>query len=325
MTSRRQVLLALPALAATGFAGGAAAQSGYPQHVVKIVVGNAAGGTDDAISRFVADRLTKEFGQAVIVENRGGGSTTIGGGAVAMAPPDGHTLLCLINTGIVQTVLRDKLPYKLSSFAPVVGVGGFPLGLAVSATATPKITNIQELTAVARSGDGITYASGGVGTMAHLNTVRFLKAIQGKGVHVSYKNNPEGLNALIAGFTQMMLASASEVAALRGDDKLRVLAVTSEQRLPSLPDVPTMRELGFPTINPTLWHGYVVPTGTPPAIISKLADAITRAIRDPEFQTRFKALSFIEDIKTGEALTAFINAEAARWKDVITENKIQIE
>jgi tripartite-type tricarboxylate transporter receptor subunit TctC len=325
MTSRRQVLFAVPALAATGFAGSAAGQSGYPQRVVKIVVGNAPGGNDDTISRFIAERLTKEFGQTVIVENRAGGSTTIAGLAVATSPPDGHTLLCLIGTGIVQTVLREKPPYKLNSFAPIVGVGGFPLGLAVSATATPKITNLQELTAAARAGDGITYASGGAGTMAHLSAVRFLKAIRGKGVNVSYKNNPEGLNALIGGFTQMMFGSAQEVAALRGDDKLRVLAVTSEQRLPNLPDVPTMRELGFPAINPTLWYGYVAPAGTPPAIVSKLADAITRAVRDPAFQSRFKPLSFVEDIKTGEALTTFINAEAARWKEVITENKIRVE
>jgi tripartite-type tricarboxylate transporter receptor subunit TctC len=325
MTSRRQVLLTVPALAATSFTGGVAAQSDYPQRVVKIIVGNAPGGNDDTISRFIADKLTKEFGQTVIVENRVGGSTSIAGAAVATAPPDGYTLMCLIGTGIVQTVLRDKLPYKLSSFVPIVGVGGFPLGLAVSAKATPRITNLQELTAVARSPEGISYASGGVGTMAHLNTVRFLKAIQGKGVHVSYRNNPEGLNALVGGFTQMMFGSAQEVAGLRGEDKLRVLGVTSEQRLAVLPDVPTMRELGFPTINPSLWYGYVAPAGTPPAIVSKLAEAITRAVRDPSFQDRYKPLSFVEDIKTGEALSAFINTEAARLKEVVVENKIQVE
>ena len=325
MTSRRQVLLAISALAATGFAPGIGAQSGYPQRLVKIVVGNAPGGNDDTISRFVADKLAKEFGQPVIVENRVGASTSIAGAAVAASPPDGHTLLCLIGTGIVQTVLREKPPYQLNSFVPIVGVGGFPLALAVSATAKPAITGFQELIAAARAGAGITYASGGAGTMAHLTSARFLNAIQGKGVNISYRNNPEGLNSLIGGFTQMMFGSAQEVAALRGDDKLRALAVTSEQRLPNLPDVPTMRELGFPTINPTLWYGYVAPVGTPPAIVSKLADAITRAIRDPAFQNRFKPLSFVEDIKTGETLTAFIHGEAARWKEVITENKIQVE
>jgi tripartite-type tricarboxylate transporter receptor subunit TctC len=325
MTSRRRIVCAVPALAATAFAGGAVAQANYPQRLVKIVVGNAPGGNDDTISRFIAEKLSKEFGQTVIVDNRVGGSTSIAGAAVAAAPPDGHTIMCLIGTGIVQTVLRDKPPYKLSSFVPIVGIGGFPLGLAVSATAKPRITNIQELIAVARSADGISFASGGIGSMAHLNAVRFLEAVHGKGVHVSYRNNPEGLNALVGGFTQMMLGSAQEVAALRGENKLRVLAVTSAQRLPSLPDVPTMRELGFPSIDPTLWYGYVAPAATPPAIVSRLADAITRAVRDPAFQSRYKALSFVEDIKTGAALTAFIHAEAARWKQVIVENRIQVE
>ena len=324
MIFRRHFLGIAAAIAATAFAGSVVAQTAYPNRLIRIIIGNAAGGTDDAISRFVAAKLTAEFGQPVIVENRGGGSTTIAGAVVAASPPDGYTLLCLINTGIVQTVLRDKLPYKLNSFVPVVGVGGFPLGLAVSATTQSHASNIPELIAIARAGDGLTYASGGVGTMAHLNTVRLLKAMQGKGVHVTYKNNPEGLQALMGGFTQMMLASASEVAAMRGD-KLHVLAVTSEQRLPSLSDVPTMRELGFPQINPTLWHGFVAPAGTPPEVVAKLADAIGRAVKDPEFQAKFKPLAFQEDIKTGEALSSWINGEAARWKEVINENRIQVE
>ncbi|WP_137890251.1 tripartite tricarboxylate transporter substrate binding protein [Ramlibacter sp. 2FC] len=325
MISRRKILEAVPALAATAFAGGAVAQSAYPTRLVKIVVGNAAGGTDDAISRFVADRLAKEFGQPVIVENRGGGSTTIAGTYVASAPADGYTLMCLINTGINQTVLRDKLPYKLSSFTPVAGVGGFPVALAVSATAKPKITNMQELVAAARSGDGITFGSGGVGTMGHLTCTRLLNAIKGKGVHVSYRNNPEGLQALIGGHTQMFFASASEVSGLRGEDKLRVLAVATPQRAVNLPDVPTMKELGFPDFDVALWHGFVAPAGTPPDIVAKLADGITRAVRDPEFLNRYAPLAYQENIKTGEALSAFINAEAARWKEVIVANNIRLE
>lgn len=325
MTTRRQALCIIPAIAATGLSGRAYAQGAYPQHVVKIVVGNAAGGTDDAISRFVADRLTREFGQPVIIDNRGGGSTTIGGTAVATSPPDGYTLLCLISAGINQTVLREKLPYRLNSFAPIVGVGGFPLALAVSATSTPKITSVDELVAAARAFDGVTFASGGVGTMGHLNAMRFLNAVKGKGVHITYKNNPEGLQALIGGFTQMIFASASEVSALRGEDKIRVLAVTSAQRASNLPDVPTMKELGFANFEASLWHGFVAPAGTPSDIVAKLADAISRAVKDPEFQGRFKPLAFQEDVKTGEALTSFLNGEAARWKEVITQNDIRVE
>ena len=323
MISRRKLLLAAPALAAGVYGGRALAQQqAYPSKLIKVIVGNAPGGTDDLISRFVVKTMQSEWGQTALVENRGGASTTIAGAAVASSPPDGYTILCLINTSIVQTVLKEKLTYSLKSFTPVVGVGGFPLALAVSPST--KVTNFDEFKALAKTPDGVTYASGGVGTMAHLNTIRLLKAIDGHGTHVTYKNNPEGLQALAGGFTQIMLASASEVASLRADGKLRVIAVTSDQRAVNLPDVPTMRELGYPALNPTLWHGYVAPAGTPPDAVAKLAAVITKAVRDPEFQARFKPLAFQEDITTGEALNKFIADQAARWREVIVENNIRV-
>jgi tripartite-type tricarboxylate transporter receptor subunit TctC len=324
MVSRRKVLYAVPALAGLGMSRGALAQGPYPQQMIKIVIGNAPGGTDDTISRFVATKMAAELGKTVLVENRGGGSTTVAGSAVASSPPDGYTLFCLINAAIVQTVLRDKLRYGLNSFVPIVGVGGFPLALTVSTTTKPGISSLDELKAAAKSPTGVTFASGGVGTMGHLNALKFLNAIGGKGVHVPYKNNPEGLQAMAGGFTQMTFASASEVAALRGDGRLKVLAVTSEQRAVNLPDVPTMKELGFPSINTMLWHGYVAPAGTPPDIVAKLAASITKAVKDPEFQSRFKPLAFQEDIKTGEALSSLITAQAALWREVIVENKVQV-
>jgi len=317
------MLLAAPAVAAGMLGGRTLAQQGYPNKLVRVVVGNAPGGTDDLISRFVVKTMQTEWGQTALVENRGGASTTIAGAAVASSAPDGYTLLCLINTGIVQTVLKKDLPYSLKSFTPVVGVGGFPLALAVSPST--NVTNFEEFKALAKAGDGVTFASGGVGTMAHLNTIRLLKAVDGKGTHISYKNNPDGLQALAGGFTQVMLASASEVASLRSDGKLRVIAVTSDQRAVNLPDVPTMRELGYPALNPTLWHGYVAPAGIPPEVAAKIADVVTKAVRDPEFQAKFKPLAFQEDIKTGEPLNKFIADQAARWREVIVENNIKVE
>lgn len=325
MTTRRDILRAAPAFALTVATGRAMAETNFPQRVIKIVVGNAAGGTDDAISRFVADKLTKEFGQPVIVENRGGGSTTIAGAHVANSAADGYTLLCITQAGINQTVLREKLTYRLSSFVPIAGVGGFPLALAVSGTSKPTITNLQELTAAARSGDGVTFGSGGVGTMGHLACTRLLNVIKGKGIHVTYKNNPEGLQALMGGFCQMFIASASEVSALRGDGKLRVLAVASSQRTSNLPDVATFAELGIPNFEASIYHAFVAPAGTPPEIVEKLAGAISRAARDPELLNRYKPLAYQEDIKTGKTLESFMNAEAARWKAVIVANNIQVE
>lgn len=326
MISRRKLIATAPAaVAATALPGAAFAQAAYPNKVIRIVVGNPPGGTDDLISRFVADRLSKELGQPVIVDNRGGAATTIAAAHVAQSPADGYTLFCQISAGINQTLLRDKLPYKLSSFTPIVGVGGFPLALAVSTTSNIKLTTLQDLVAASRNGDGVNYATAGVATMAHLNATRFLNAIKGNGVNIIYKNNPEGLNALMGGFAHMMFASASEVSALRGDGKLRVLAVTSPQRANNLPDVPTMKELGFGDFEALLWHGFVAPAGTPPDIVAKLAGAISRAVKDPEYVAKFKPLAYQEDIRTGAVLNNFINGEAERWKKVIVDNKITVE
>lgn len=324
MVSRRYILRTTAGFATTTFASRSFSNSVYPQRTVTIVVGNAPGGTDDLISRFVADRLRKEWGQPVVVQNRGGGSTSVAGAHVASQSADGYTLLCLISAGINQTVLRDKLSYKLESFVPVVGVGGFPMALVFSAKAKPRITSMRELMAVANSGGGITFASGGVGTMGHLTAMRLLNVLNCKGVHMTYRNNPEGLHALIDGSTQMMFASSSEVSALRGEDKLHVLAVAASHRAVNMPDVPTLSELGL-RFDAMLWHGFVAPVGTPADIVAKLADGIARAVNDPEFISRMQPLAFQEDIKTGDALSTFINRQATWSRRVIEYNKISID
>jgi tripartite-type tricarboxylate transporter receptor subunit TctC len=195
--------------------------------------------------------------------------------------------------------------------------------MALVVSPSSNIQTLDDLKAVATKGDGITFASAGAGTLGHLTAVRFLKAIQGKGVHVSYKNNPEGLQALAGGFTQMMFPSAREGANLRKDGLLRVVAVTSPQRTGNLPDVPTTAELGLPTIDSKLWYGYAAPAGTPPDIVARLADAIQKAVQAPNFKERFEPLSFQPDLKTGDAFVQFLNAESARWREVIVENNVR--
>jgi len=317
------MLLGAVALAAVGISSlkPAYAEQAYPTRPIKIVIPNPPGGDDDTLARFIAQTMSTELGQPVIVENRGGGASTVGGMAVAQAAPDGYTLLSLHTAGLIQTVLRDKLQYSLKSFIPIVGIGGYPMALVVSPSS--NIKTLDDLKAVAAKPDGITFASAGAGTLGHLTAVRFLKAIQGNSVHVSYKNNPEGLQALAGGFTQMMFPSAREAANLRKDGLLRVLAVTSPQRTGNLPDVPTTAELGFPAINSKLWYGFAAPAGTPPEIVSRLADAIQKAVQAPAFKERFEPLSFQPDLMTGDTFGQFLTAESARWREVVVENNVR--
>jgi tripartite-type tricarboxylate transporter receptor subunit TctC len=317
------MLVGALALAAAGIPSlrPAFAEQSYPTRPIKIVIPNPPGGDDDTLARFIAQTMSTELGQPVIVENRGGGASTVGGMAVAQAAPDGYTILSLHTAGLIQTVLRDKLQYSLKSFTPIIGIGGYPMALVVSPSS--NIKTLDDLKAVAAKPDGITFASAGAGTLGHLTAVRFLKAIQGNSVHVSYKNNPEGLQALAGGFTQMMFPSAREAANLRKDGLLNVLAVTSPQRTGNLPDVPTTAELGFPAINSKLWYGYAAPAGTPPEIVSRLAGAIQKAVQSPSFKERFEPLSFQADLMPADTFGQFLTAESARWREVVVENNVR--
>ncbi|PWC87496.1 hypothetical protein TSH100_10315 [Azospirillum sp. TSH100] len=323
MTSRRNFMLGASALSLAGFTrvSLAQAQANYPSRVVKIVVANPPGGDDDTLSRFISEAIGPGLGQTVIVENRGGAATTIGSMAVALSAPDGYTLLCLHSAALVQTVLRENLKYGMKSFTPIIKIGGYPMALVVPASSS--IMSVDDIKTVATKSDGITFASAGAGTMAHLTAVRFLKAIGGRGLHVTYKNNPEGMQSLIGGYTQMMFPSAREAANLRGEGLLRVLAVTSPERSKNLPDVPTMRELGFPDIDSQLWYSFAAPAGTPAAIVSRLADLISYAVQTPTFKERFQPLAFQWDVRTGDDLSRFLTSEAERWKGVIVENNIR--
>ncbi|MFT2215105.1 Bug family tripartite tricarboxylate transporter substrate binding protein [Rhizobium giardinii] len=323
MLSRRNLLVtAATALAlCAGMSNLALAQDDYPTRPIKIVIANPPGGDDDTLTRFIAPTLSAELGQPVVVENRGGGASTLGAMAASQANPDGYTLLCLHTAGLVQTQLRSNLSYSLDSFEPIALIGGYPMALVVSAAS--NIDSVPNLKKVANTADGVTFASAGAGTLGHLTAVRFLKAIEGNGVHVAYKNNPDGLQALSGGFTQMMFPSAREGANLQKDGLLRVLAVTSPQRTVNLPDVPTMTELGYPSIDSQLWYSYAAPAGTPPEILEKLTSAITKAVETKEFKERFGPMAYQSDVRTGAELKKFWKSEADRWRQVIVENNVR--
>lgn len=322
MFTRRSIVLGGTALAVACLPGAREAMAQqYPNRAVKIVVANPPGGDDDTLTRFIAQAITGELGQPVIVENRGGGATTVGGMAVAQAAPDGYTLLCVHMASIIQTVLRDKLSYNLKSFAPVTSIGGYPMALVVSPKS--QIKTFDDLKAAVAKNDATTFATAGAGTLAHLTTIRFLKAVNGKGTHVAYKNNPEGLQALAGGFTEFMFPSAREAANLRKDGLVNVLAVTSKERTNNLPDVPTMTELGHPQVDSRLWYSYVAPAGTPPEIIERLASLIQKAVQSPAFAERFQPLSFQPDLMKGAPLTQYLETQAARWREVIVENNVR--
>jgi tripartite-type tricarboxylate transporter receptor subunit TctC len=324
MGTFKKLLCAFAVLSAANFGGIsiATAADACPARFIKMIVPNPAGGTGDLVARALGEKVSAELGKPVVVENRSGASTVIGTEAVARAKPDGCTILSLTASGVVVSVLQEKLPYNLErDFTPIISVGSFPMVLAVPVAS--KLNSFADVVAAARSADGITYASGGAGTLAHLSSVRLIKEMNGTGNHVPYRGNSDAIQGLLGNHVQLFFPSTAEALQLAKSGKIRLLGVTSEERLPTLPDVPTMKELGFAQFNPRLWYAFLAPANTPANIVSGLHDAFVKATTDPSVRERLIALGFTMEMKGPAAVSAFMKDEAARWGKVIKDNNIK--
>ncbi|ROR17932.1 tripartite-type tricarboxylate transporter receptor subunit TctC [Comamonas sp. BIGb0124] len=300
----------------------AAATQNCPGGAVKLVIANPPGGTTDLLARILADKSRAVLGQSVMIENKPGATTTLGANYVAKSRPDGCTVLTLTAAGVVASVYRDKLPYNLNTdFVPVSSVGSFPMVIAVSTGS--NLRNFQDVVAAIKSKDGIVYGSGGPGSLGHLSTVRLIGDLGGRGNHIPYKGNSEAMHALMADHVQLFFPSAAEALPLATDGKIRLIAVTAAERLSALPDIPTTKELGYPEFNPRLWYGFVVPTGTPEADVTRLREAFMAAANDPTVKERFASLGFASEVGGGQALADHIKREAARWSKIIDDNNLR--
>jgi tripartite-type tricarboxylate transporter receptor subunit TctC len=320
MQRRDLIFSALAPAAAALLPAPAGAQEGYPSRPIRMIVANPAGGPGDLLSRAFGEKATQTLGQLFIVENRAGGSTVIGTQAAARAEPDGYTLLNLTTSGVVQTVLQERLPYDLNrDFVPVIGVGYFPMVLAVSTSS--NIRSIDDLRARARRPAGVNYGSGGTGTLAHLASLSLLAEIQGRGTHVSYRGSAPAIQGLMAGEIDLFFGDALLALALK--DSVRLLAVTSKERVPGLPEVPTTAELGLPALNSKLWFAFLAPANTPDAILRRLHAAFAKAQDDAAFKDRMASYGFELEIMQAAACTAYMRDEASRWGGVIKANGIR--
>jgi len=316
---RRRGLLGTAAAAM--LVGRAHAQDSYPTRPIRLVVPNPPGGSGDTITRIIGDRLGVELGGQVVVENRAGAATTIGTTFVARAEPDGYTLLSLPSSGLVQTVLRSRLAFDLTrDFRPVVGLGSIPLVLVVSAAT--QIRTIDDLRGASRAGEGVTYGSGGAGTIGHISGARLLAELGGRGTHVPFRGNAEVLQAMAGGHVQLMFASVAEVPPLVAAGHLRALGVTAAAREPSLPDTPTMAELGFADFEPTTWYVILAPARTPQPIVEKLFAGFTRALADATVRAKLAELSLTIEPRDPQAVAAFMRHEAEIWGKVVRDNNL---
>jgi tripartite-type tricarboxylate transporter receptor subunit TctC len=322
MINRRMLTCALALMMiSAGSVAATSVRAEYPTRVIKIVIPNPPGGPGDVIARAFADRATKTLGQPLVFEYKAGASTTIGTQAVAKAEPDGYTILGFPSSGLAVSLLRDDMPYNIESdLKPVIGMGSIPMALVVRADS--QIKSINDLTTALRKGD-LRYGTAGLGTLAHLSTVALLNELKGTATHVPFRGNPEVMQAVMGGHIDFFFASVGDAAAVAGANTVRVLGVTAAERVPELPDVPTMNQLGFPTFNPKLWYAIMAPGKTPDEIVTRLFSAFAEAAKDPTVQKQLSVLGFTVEVRDTKGVSEMMKEEAARWSKVIADNNIK--
>jgi tripartite-type tricarboxylate transporter receptor subunit TctC len=318
--------IALGALLALGLASPPAFAQTYPNKPVKIVAPFAPGGLVDVLARAVGDRLQKSLGQPFVVENRPGAGGNVGADLVARADPDGYTLL-MSSAGIltINEFLYAKMPFDpATAFAPVTVVADMPMLLVVRKDLPAR--DIMEFIDLAKkTPGGLFFGSPGNGTTGHLGMELFMHATGLKLQHVPYKSAGDAVQAALAGQTATMFDNPPTVMAQIRAGGLRALGVAAKQRMPQLPDVPTISEAGVPGFEASSWFGVVVPAKTPRPVIDLLADEVAKALKDPEMQERFAKSGARLVGNTPDQFAALISADRARWEKVIRSAGIKLE
>ena len=323
--SRRMYLVACAAAAASLLSAPLAHAQPFPNKPVKIIVTAAPGGTTDIASRALSDILGKELGQTVIVENKAGGAGIIGIQALLAAPADGYTMaMGNIGPNAINYSLYKNLPYKMEDMEPITIVIANPNVLVVNPEVPAR--TVAELVALAKANPGkYSFASSGRGQSIHMSGELFKTQAGIDIIHVPYKGAGPALADLLAGQTSMMVDNLPSSMQYIKSGKLRALAVTSKTRVPELPDVPTMKEAGYPNFEVTAWFGLFVPAGTPKPVIDRLYVAVKKALETPEIKQRWKDLGGWAVGDTPANTKLYIAAEKKKWEQVAQQAKIEAE
>ncbi|SDZ70171.1 Tripartite-type tricarboxylate transporter, receptor component TctC [Variovorax sp. YR266] len=323
----KQQLRAVSFAAAALLASAGALADSYPTRPITLVVGFPAGGGADTVARIVSDKMAKLLGQPVIIDNKPGAGTTIASDQVARAAPDGYTLLL----GSANLYGSDKLLYKAvkydgaKSFVPISRWSSAPMLLAVNKDVSAK--TVQALIAEARQNPGkLAYSSSGTGVVTHLAGLSFEKAAGVTMLHVPYKGGAPSIQAVAAGDVQLTFGTPPSVLPMAQGQKLRVLAVTSGQRSPLFPDVPSIAEAGVKGYDYTFWFGLFAPAGLPPEMAQKLFDASVAALNDPDVKARMeKSGNESAPSKSLAEFRSWATAEGAKSKELTERSGATVE
>lgn len=300
------------------------ASAAFPERPIEIVVPFSPGGGTDAITRTIAENISKNLKQPVIVVNKPGAGTVIGTGFVAKSKPDGHTLLMASFAHAVNPELYKDLPYSTNNdFTPVAFVGASPNILLVNSESPHK--TVQDLINFAKANpDTLTFGSYGTGTSAHLMGELFENLAGIKMTHVPYKGGGPATTALLGKEIDMVFGAAG-VSQHIDSGRLRAIAVTTGERSASFPNVPTIAESGLPAYKADSWYGLFAPTGTPQDVVEKLNGAVAVAVESAEFQKRAKQEGLSIRVGSPKDLGDYLTKTQALWQKVVKDAQIKIE
>jgi tripartite-type tricarboxylate transporter receptor subunit TctC len=320
-------LLAFVLAAAAAVAAAPAAAQAFPSRAVKIVVPTSPGGATDAFSRALAPRLAETWGQAVLVENRPGANQILGADYVSKSAPDGSTLLVSdASSFVINPHLYRNLPYDgLHGFTPITVLVRFPWVIAVHASV--PASSFQELVAHAKANPGkLSYGSFGLGSSAHIS-VDYLKRLLGvEIVHVPYKGAGPAVADLLSGQIQMMMVTPLLVEPHARAGKLRLVAAATAQRIPGLPDLPTVAESGVPGYEAGTWFALVGPAGVPREVTARIYTDTAKILGDPAFRDQYVTRQWFEAVgNTPEQFADYLKAEYARWEKLISLSRVSVD
>lgn len=324
--SRRQVLQAAAAATASLAAPMVLAESTWPSKPIRFVVPFAPGGTSEVVARSVAVELTKQLGVSVFVENKPGGAGVVAMQDVAKSAPDGHTLILThVGTLAVNPYMLESQPYDVNKdFAPVTLLAKVPNVFVIHPDVPAK--NFKEFVAYAKANPGkLNYGSAGNASAGHL-AMEYLKLVTGMFMtHIPYRGTGPQLTDLLAGRTQASSAGMPALGAHIRAGKLRAIAVGTQKRIPSMPDVPTVAEMGFKDFETSQWYGIHVPAGTPPEIIKRLQEESQKALASSGVTARFATDNAVAGGYPSAEYAKFIAGEQKIWKDIVKRAQIKAD
>lgn len=322
---RKPFACALLVLAAATLVAPPAAADNYPSRPIKLVVPYPPGGSADILARLLEQKLGAALGQSIVVENKPGAGTAIGADFVARSQPDGYTLLLGTVSSQAMNPAVVRVAYDpVKDFVAIAPVATIPFVLDLNPSVPAK--SVKEFVAWAKAHPGqVNYSSAGNGTSNHLAGALFNETAGIDLVHIPYKGSAPALQDLVAGRVQAMFDLVTTSLPMIEASKVRPIAVTSAARVPTLPDIPTLKEAGYPDYEVTAWFGLFAPAGTPPGAIARLHDATAQALGAPEFKDKLAKMGMTPMAASQADFARTVAAEAVKWRKVVKSARIKTD